>query len=269
MTAEATVALEPTNTEAERNHKRQLAILKATGMDRLPAEQRELTLAISRKYELDLMLRHLVTIDGKPYITRDGLLHVAHRSGQLDGIETTDPVLVDGFWRSTCSVFRKDMSHAFTYTGRYPEAGKNKAFAPEMATKVGEVMSLRRAFDVSAPTAEERWDVEVPAAEPEKPKTLAERVAEKAEAVQQADEQTERPVEVESASELPIPESAPEFVDGVPSPEMRTVIGGYPTGEPAGTGVHMCESPSPFSDALCRKESGHRGAHRASGTETW
>ena len=32
--------------------------------------------------------------------------------------------------------------------GRYPTSGGNQKYAPEMAVKVGEVMSLRRAFDV-------------------------------------------------------------------------------------------------------------------------
>jgi hypothetical protein len=105
---------------------------------------------------------------------------VAHRSGQLDGIETTEPVVVDGFWRSTCSVYRKDMGHAFTYGGRYPTTGGNQKFAPEMAVKVGEVMALRRAFDVSAPVLEERWDVELPEVEPVVKPTLAERAAAKA-----------------------------------------------------------------------------------------
>ena len=137
---------------------RELALLKAVGLDRLNPDQRELALNIAKRYELDLLMKHLVMIEGRPYITRDGLLHVAHRSGQLDGMETSEPAIVDAFWRATCSVYRKDMGHPFTYTGRYPTTGGNAKFAPEMAVKVAEVMALRRAFDVAAPTAEERWD---------------------------------------------------------------------------------------------------------------
>lgn len=177
------MTLAPVDTDQRRS----LALLKAVGLDRLAPEQRELALHIARRYELDLMLKHLVMIEGRPYITRDGLLHVAHRSGQLDGIETTEAVVVDGEWRSTCSVYRKDMSRPFTYTGRYPIAGANRKFAPEMATKVGEVMALRRAFDVAAPTAEERWDMDVPAEASKPAPSLAERVAEKAATVAQQD----------------------------------------------------------------------------------
>ena len=161
-----------------------LALLKAVGLDRLAPEQRELAMHIAQRYDLDLMLKHLVMIEGRPYITRDGLLHVAHRSGVFDGIETTPPELADGdkFWRSTCTVWRKDMTRGFTYSGRYPVEGSNKRYAPEMAVKVGEVMALRRAFDVAAPAADERWDVEATTVEVEPPVrlSLAERAAAKA-----------------------------------------------------------------------------------------
>ena len=161
---------------------RELALLKAVGLDRLAPEQRDLAVNLAQRYDLDLLLKHLVMIEGRAYITRDGLLHVAHRSGVLDGLETSEPTVVDDYWRATCSVYRKDMSRPFTYGGRYPTKGGNQKFAPEMAVKVAEVAALRRAFDVSAPTAEERWDLEQPEAvvEPPKPTTLAEKIAEKA-----------------------------------------------------------------------------------------
>ena len=156
---------------------REVTLLKAVGLDKAAPEQRELAINIAQRYELDLMLKHLVLIEGRPYITRDGLLHIAHRSGQFDGMETTAPEVIDGYWRSTCAVYRKDMSRPFTYTGRYPTTGGNTKYAPEMAVKVGEVMALRRAFDVSAPVVEERWDVELPTAAVAAPQSLAERVA--------------------------------------------------------------------------------------------
>lgn len=173
-----------TTFEQDVTRQRNLALLKAVGLDRLAPEQRELALNIAKRYELDLLLKHLVIIEGRPYITRDGLLHVAHRSGRLDGIETTEPEIRDDFWRVSATVYRKDMSRGFTYFGRYPvKGGNNQKFAPEMATKVAEVMALRRAFDVAAPTAEERWDTEVSVPEPEVPKPLAAKVAEKAAAI--------------------------------------------------------------------------------------
>ena len=193
---------------AERPAPLDLALLKAVGWDRLAPEQRELALAISRTYGLDPMLRHLAIIDGKPVVTRDGLLHVAHRSGVFDGIQVTQPVLVDTFWRCTATVWRKDMTHPFEYPGRFPDAGRKgrpTEYAEEMSIKVAESMSLRRAFDVAAPVMEERWDVEVPV-EPVAPRpTLAERAAEKAAAVQA--------VERVEAKVIDIPEPPPIPVD--------------------------------------------------------
>src|SRR5438874_3628068 len=110
----ATIDQGPTDRE------RKLTLLRAIGLDRVSPEQRELALNIAKKYELDLMLRHIVLVDGKPYVTRDALLFIAHRSGQFDGIAVTEPVVVDGYWRCTATVWRKDMSHAFDYPGRYP-----------------------------------------------------------------------------------------------------------------------------------------------------
>jgi len=154
-----------------------LALLKAVGLDRAAPEQRALAINIAERYELDLLLKHLVLIEGRPYITRDALLHIAHRSGQFDGISVTEPKVSDGYWRCSATVYRKDMTHPFTYPGRYPERGGNAKFAEEMCIKVAESMALRRAFNVAAPVVEERWDTE-PAAEPPAPRpSLAERAA--------------------------------------------------------------------------------------------
>ncbi len=117
--------------------------------------------AVCQQYDLDPLLKHVVVIpQGGVYITRDGLLHVAHRSGQLDGIVIeSGPELVDGEWRVVVSVYRKDMSRPFTFPGRYPAAGGNRKYAPEMALKVAECMALRRAFDVSGLAVQEEVEV--------------------------------------------------------------------------------------------------------------
>ena len=61
-----------------------MALLKAIGLDRVAPEERELALAIAKRYNLDLLLKHLVLIQGRAYITRNGLLHIAHRSEQFE-----------------------------------------------------------------------------------------------------------------------------------------------------------------------------------------
>jgi hypothetical protein len=109
--------------------------------------------AVARRYDLDPVLKHVIVIpQGGVYITRDGLLHVAHASGQLDGIVVEqEPTLSDDGreWTARVTVWRKDMSHPFTFPGRYPVNGSNKTYAQEMALKAAESHALRRAFSVA------------------------------------------------------------------------------------------------------------------------
>jgi hypothetical protein len=198
-------------TEAQRQDQlRKAAILRAVGLDNVPAEQRELALAIANRYDLDLMLKHLVLIEGRPYITRDALLWVAHRSGHFDGIVATEPVIKEfpnlgQCWYSDVTVWRNDMSHPFTYGGRYPVGGQNRKYGPEMAIKVGECMALRRAFNVSAATVEERWEQDAEEA------VLAEPPASLAQVVQQRVAQVQAPAQPQPAPEPLQPPTRPEF----------------------------------------------------------
>lgn len=125
--------------------------------------------AVCQRYGFDPVLKHVVVIPkGGVYITRDGLLHVAHRSGQLDGIVVEQEPTLDkdtGEWVCRVSVWRKDMGHPFTFPGRYPAQGGNKQYAPEMALKTAEAHALRRAFDVTGlPTLDEHKADDAPAA---------------------------------------------------------------------------------------------------------
>lgn len=140
--------------------------------------------AVCQRYAFDPLLKHVVVIpQGGVYVTRDGLLHAAHRSGVFDGmVLESGPDLVDGEWRAVVSVYRKDMSHPFTFPGRYSASGGNRKYAPEMAIKVAECMALRRAFDVSGMgVLEEREAGETPqyvvVADRNAPEAVVERVA--------------------------------------------------------------------------------------------
>ena len=246
MTTDIAVAASP----------RDLALLKAVGLDRAAPEQRELALAIAERYGLDLMLKHLVLIEGRPYLTRDALRHVAHRSGQLDGIEATVPEVVGDEWRCTATVWRRDMSHPFTYPGRYPVKGGNARFAPEMATKVAESMALRRAFDIGAPSADERWDVDVPAEPPAPAPSLAETARARAAAV------------------IPTAIGVAPWPERVGPPEESAIFSSQPmtVAESAATAAPTrCDSPSPYGEGgePCAREAGHAGAHRNPGKESW
>ena len=201
-----------------------LALLKAVGLDRAAPEQRQLAIAIAERYGLDLMLKHLVLIEGRPYVTRDALLHIAHRSGQFDGIAVTEPTVVDGYWRCSATVYRRDMSHPFTYPGRYPASGGNQKFAPEMAIKVAESMALRRAFNVAAPVVEERWDTELPVEPPAPRPTLAEVAAQKAAQVKVIDVPEPEPITGHPdviVNPEEVAEGAPVIADGLPVERFR------------------------------------------------
>jgi hypothetical protein len=139
----------------ERNRLVRQLILKNAGDDQL-----RLVLAICDRYGFDPLLRHIALIAGSLYVTRDGLLHVAHASGQLDGIEVAAEQDEEGCWAATVKVHRKDMAHPFVYTAYQKEhqnpaspAWRNSPRA--MTVKCAEVMALRRAFDVSLTAAEE------------------------------------------------------------------------------------------------------------------
>ena len=233
------------------DEKRGLALLKAIGLDRVAPEQREIALAIADRYDLDLMLKHLVLIEGKPYVTRDGLLHIAHRSGVFDGIEVSVPEKVDRYWRATASVWRKGFSRPFTYPGRYPVGAKNDE---EMCIKVAESMALRRAFDISAPTLDERWSSEddetVTAAETVKPASLAEIARARASATS-ADPVV---VVVTPAQEAP---GAIEDPDPVSEPAPAESAATQPAlcGHQAGEGL--------MAGAVCILPAEHNGVHKA------
>jgi hypothetical protein len=134
-------------------------ILKAIGVEPNNPTHQAALLACD-KYGLDPLMKHIVVIPrAGPYITRDGWLHIAHRSGQFDGMDVIEQGETPTHWTAKVGVYRKDMGHPFTYLGRYPKGGSNKTYGPEMAVKVAEVAALRRAFPVDGVGAyEERWE---------------------------------------------------------------------------------------------------------------
>lgn len=146
--------------------------------------------AVATRYGLDPLLKHVVVIpSGGVYITRDGYLHIAHESGQLDGIvvEREPELSEDGKeWAARVTVWRKDMRHPFTFPGRYPVAGSNKVYAQEMALKAAEAHALRRAFNVAGLPAydERRPGMVEPAAEYVEPEVLDVEAIEESETVE-------------------------------------------------------------------------------------
>lgn len=141
---------------AESGQLQMTPVLRAIGLDPTnPVHQA--ALLIADKFGLEPLLKHVVVIPNKgAYVTRDGLLAVAHRHPAFDGIEISGVSETETHYLATASVWRKDMGRPFTYQGRYPKQGGNKQYGPEMAIKCAEVMALRRAFNVAAPVLEEQ-----------------------------------------------------------------------------------------------------------------
>jgi hypothetical protein len=134
------------------------AILQTLNLNPRDPKTQALILICDR-YGLDPVLKHVVLISGNVYVTRDGLLHVAHTAGVLDGITVDEEGENDDEWWARVSVYVKGQTHPYTYKGRYPKGGHQKRYGPEMAVKCAEVMALRRAVGVTGvPTVEEQWD---------------------------------------------------------------------------------------------------------------
>lgn len=128
-------------------------LLKAIGIDASNPVHQAALLACET-YDLDPLRKEVIVIPrGGPYVTRDGYLRVAHRSGQLDGIVIEETGETPTHWTSRVAVYRKDMRFPFTYTGRYPKSGTNKQYGEEMAIVRGERSALARAFPVEGMSA--------------------------------------------------------------------------------------------------------------------
>jgi phage recombination protein Bet len=125
-------------------------------------EALKLTLLMCQRYELDPVLKHVVVIKfgqrQSPYITRDGLLHVAHRSGQLDGMSALVKREGDDEY-AEATVWRKGCAHPFVYRAYRSEYDTQrntwKTHPKAMLIKTAEVIALRRAFDVAITAFEE------------------------------------------------------------------------------------------------------------------
>ena len=98
-----------------------------------------------------------VTPQGWVILKRDGLLKIAHRTGNFDGMETTFDEK-DGEIRSaTCTVWNKQMSHPIKFTARMSEFSRRTTngkgswdkMPAVMLQKCAESHALRRAFAIT------------------------------------------------------------------------------------------------------------------------
>lgn len=131
----------------------------------------KLLIHVANKYQLDPLLKEIWCIkrnqnDVALIMTgRDGYLTIAHRSGQLDGMQhgiTRDEKgAIVSAW---CEVWRKDMGHSFKSEVYYSEYKKNSPtwnqYPSAMLIKVAEVFALKRAFSISGMVTQEEMEGE-------------------------------------------------------------------------------------------------------------
>jgi hypothetical protein len=130
----------------------QEAVFRALKLDpRIPEVQA--LIVVAQRYELDLVLGHLCLVNGTVMIRKNGLLHIAHRSGDLDGIEVDLEEKTDRFV-ATARIWRKTKTRPFCFTD---ECMKNERVqSPRKRARTRAVRNaLAEAFDVSVPVYEE------------------------------------------------------------------------------------------------------------------
>jgi hypothetical protein len=123
---------------------------------------------LAHRYQLDPLLGEIQLIaDSKGrrlYVTRDGMLAVAHASGHLDGIvvEEQRRNTEGNGWTAYVSVWRNDMAHPFRYGAQCKdtEAQARAGNGPEMALARAERRALKRAFRIRSDFYPERPDVD-------------------------------------------------------------------------------------------------------------
>lgn len=150
-------------------------------------------LELAKKYGLDPFARQIYCTKVGIIVSRDGLLAIAHRSGDFDGIQTEFTHDKAGnIISSTTTVWRKNISHPFVETAYWAEYAKDtevwNKFKHPMMQKCSERMALSKAYAITGLYAEEELspnprppvdsgyiDVEpLPAEEPVKPAPLPE-----------------------------------------------------------------------------------------------
>jgi phage recombination protein Bet len=154
----------PANSSAGWNDEDKTLIRQTVAKGASDAEFK-LLLYTASKYDLDPLVKQIwcVKYGDKPaaiYTSRDGFLHLAHKSGQFDGMETVATHNGKGeLAGAKCTVWRKGFSRPFVvevalseYFVKQNSDGKPNQWAirPEtMIKKVAESQCLRRAFDIS------------------------------------------------------------------------------------------------------------------------
>ena len=158
-------------------NREQVELIKRTVAKGASDDELKLFLHLASRYDLDPFTRQIWFIkygdDAHIFTGRDGFLHIAHRSGAFNGMQTQlreEPVPFEiryynrkekkvevlkrpSQFVAVCTVYRKDMEQPFICEVWESEYSTGQGLWPTkrrvMIQKVGEASTLRRAFDIS------------------------------------------------------------------------------------------------------------------------
>jgi hypothetical protein len=122
-----------------------------------PEQQSMFLIALGQRLGVRAELGELILFQGKPYISIDGRIRLAHETGLLVGMETRPATLLerrnygcedgDALW--VCNVYRRGAGRAFIGWGHVSKNDRNpvtKSHPREMAKKRAKYDALRTAF---------------------------------------------------------------------------------------------------------------------------
>jgi len=155
----------------ESDWKKKLELVKSLVAKNCSNEEFGLLVHLANQYTLDPLKREIWAVKygvspAQIFVSRDGFLSIAHKTGQFDGMETTfkepsDPKNLDDL-TATCVVYRKDMTHPISVTVKMKEYDSKmsvwKSKPRTMLQKVAESQALRRAFNVAGVYSPEEFD---------------------------------------------------------------------------------------------------------------
>jgi len=152
----------------EVNWKKKLELVKSIVAKNCSNEEFGLLVHLASQYELDPLKREIWAVKygvnpAQIFVSRDGFLSIAHKSGHFNGMETTfKEAIKPEDVTATCTVYRNDMEKPFVVTVHMKEYNTNmsvwKAKPRTMLQKVAESQALRRAFNVDGVYSPEEFD---------------------------------------------------------------------------------------------------------------
>jgi phage recombination protein Bet len=236
-----------------------VAAIKATVCKGASDAQLRMFIEICKETGLSPWLKEIYFVPEKSIImaSRDGYLRVANEHPQFDGMETkverderNVPI------KATCSVWRKDRSHAITCEAYYSEYKKPgpvwSQYPSAMISKVAEVLALKRSFAINGVVTEEEMGSERAsnvATMPQPAAVIAERIPEEHEAeVTYEDAPDDEQPTIEEQLQYSIQAERQKRLDAFSALKARYMAIGFTRTFSAVLGLYGAETPGDFPD---------------------